>query len=336
MATAAEIDLSLIVEWENTHHAGASRTQEMFTRLSRQLLDYTSTRAISVELIVAYDSSDCDEDSIRALVGACWDDAQSVAPLRLVAAPRASYYMLKNRAAVEARGVLVAFIDCDVLPEADWLKCILEPFSDPSVGAVQGVTRVDPKSALERGLAVAWLFPFLTAQGELSEKGRVIANNVAFRRSVLLRHPYPALRSWRGQCTAQRRSLDAAGIVVVWSRGACTIHPFPEGLAGTVERAFLNGHDHLLRYEAAGGARRCWKATWWRYRSFVRRARRRRRLLDLTPTEVVACEIVARFYWGCAALSEIMVHLAPRLWRRLLRELPAEDPVAATVPSHTS
>ena len=321
--------VSIVVEWENTAHVEQSRTRAMLRALSEQVRGEIDQQNRKVQLIVGYDPQDALDDSIRNMIHQeCSNVLQDVA-FTLIAVPGATYYVLKNAAARKATGDLIVFVDCDVMPQAGWLQNILKPFNDNTIGVSQGATFVEPTNLLNTAFALAWLFPLKKRNGELSEENKVVANNIAFRRTVILTYPYPDLMTWRGQCTAQRLTLDKSGIGVFWCNSARTIHPFPAGFMAVVERAFLNGHDHITRYEMSGGSRGDWKATYWRWRSLLRRARARRKKmmgdLSLSKADGIVCDLVAMFYWSCALSSECMVHIAPKAWRKLLRQLPQPE-----------
>jgi len=342
----SDLSCTVIVEWENAHHTDARRTAQMLHALAEQMRQamLCSTRAF--ELLVAFDPSDTPPASVQAAVAQAFGGpagqtgVETGIQQRLLPAHGSSYYTLKNLAAAQARGDLLVFVDCDVVPQPGWLLQLLMPFERPEVGVSQGVTIVQPHSLLSAGLALAWLFPLQRAQGGLSEDHRVVANNIAFRRHVFLTCPYPALPTWRGQCTAQRQQMLAQGVTVVWSEAAHALHPFPKGLWGTVERAFLNGHDHATRHALASGKTADWRASYWRFVSLQRRARQRRALmqdelgLDTTPARAV-CAAVATFYWGCALFSECMLHLWPQRWRALLKDLPQHASARASTPPQT-
>jgi len=329
-----QVDTSLIVEWENSRHTVESRTAQMMRRLAQQVEERLAAGNASFELIIVYDPGDCPEQSIRTMLNEQWRSLLSSVHVSLVPVADGSYYVMKNVAAATAKGEFIVFIDCDVLPEPHWLDNILAPFDDPEIGVSQGATFVQPHSALTKGLALAWLFPLRRSDGRLSEEDRVIANNIAFRRSVFLRFPYPDLATWRGQCTAQRRMLEKHGIGVHWSGTARTIHPFPIGLSGTIERACLNGHDHAMR-DQERGVGSPWKESYWRFHSFLKRASRRRadlrEDLALSVWDEFVCVLVAFGYWGVALISECGLHLFPTAWRKLLKELPKNYGDSASV-----
>lgn len=323
---------SIVVEWENTRHVHAARTHRMLQLLAAQAARERHGNARKVELLIAYDPAEADGEEIQQQLQQNWTAAAGGIETRLAAVPASSYYVLKNRCAAMAKHEIVVFIDCDVLPQPGWLQQLLAPFESPAIGVSQGATYVTPHNAWTSGLALAWLFPFQLADGSLSETERIVANNIAFRRSVLLQFPYPELPTWRGQCTTQRQSLDKAGVGVHWASAARVEHPFPEGLAGVVERACLNAHDHVTRAELAGAPPRDWKASYWRFRSLLKRSAARREQLLRSGAKVHAgpwtARAVACLYWGVGLFSECMVHLAPHWWRRQLRELPRQPEAA--------
>jgi glycosyltransferase involved in cell wall biosynthesis len=323
------VDCSLVVEWENAQHIDTQGPLRMLASLAQQVGDEIRARGRRFELIVARDPDDATEAEVRAALNMSWSPVLAQVPVRFLAVPRCGYYALKNRAACLARGELLVFVDCDVQPQPGWLAHILEPLADPAVGVSQGATVVQPRGRWQTALGLAWLFPLQRRDGTSSDGDRVVANNIGFRRTVFLQHPYPDLITWRGQCTTQRHALERAGVGIVWAQQAITVHPFPVGVGGVIERAFLNGHDHITRYELDGGRRGDWRASYWRFRSFLRRAQARRLKLHdelATPPSARLCLLAAAAYWGCAFFSEAMVHLAPRFWRAQLRELPTQAP----------
>ena len=320
-----QVDISLVVEWENSRHTIESRTSQMMHQLAQQVERRLAEGEERFELIVVYDPGDSPEASIQSMLDKHWAHLLARVSTKTAMVPDGSYYVMKNVAASMAKGDILVFIDCDVLPEPNWLENILAPFADAEIGVSQGATYVQPYNTFTKGLALAWLFPLKNSSGELSEEGRVIANNIAFRRSIFLRFPYPDLPTWRGQCTAQRNMLDKHEVRVHWSGTARTIHPFPVGPSGILERACLNGHDHAKR-EYMEGAEANWRASYWRFISLVKRARsRRERMRDdlaLSSLGEWVCTLVAVGYWGVACISECGLHLFPTSWPKLFRELP--------------
>ena len=58
--------------------------------------------------------------------------------IRYLHEPHRGLSRARNAGGRAARGEVVAFIDDDSTPQADWLERLVEPFRDPRVGAVTG------------------------------------------------------------------------------------------------------------------------------------------------------------------------------------------------------
>lgn len=321
--------VSIIVEWDNSSHTELGRSRTMLKIVAEQTADYLKRSGAAVQLILAYDKADASEAEIFQIVQSTWGNVLAQVEFLSLPLPGSSYYIQKNLGAQCATGDIVVYVDCDVLPQPHWLEHLLQPFDNPAVGVSQGVTYVEPHSTWHTGLAMAWLFPLQLSNGALTEQHKIVANNVAFRREVIRQYPYPELPTWRGQCTEQRKLCEQHGIGVHWSEHARVNHPFPLGLFGVIERAFLNGHDHATRDLLAGKTAHPWRTAYWRFVSLLRRARRRRQLManefPMSRWHLFAYEATALLYWGCGLLSECMVLACPRMWRRCLSDLPAKS-----------
>jgi len=100
-------------------------------------------------LVVDNGSSDGSVEAVRALEGDT---------VRCIVEPGVGATRARNAAARAARGEVAAFIDDDARPRPDWLKALLDPFSDGRVGCVGGRVRLRFE-----GAAPAWINDALTA-----------------------------------------------------------------------------------------------------------------------------------------------------------------------------
>jgi hypothetical protein len=89
---------------------------------------------------------------------------------------------------------LVAFLDADSIPAANWLRAMIAPFTDPRVGAASGVR---------------WSAPVDRGWGTLA---RYVLNALSFPQMYLYRIP------WGGSLAVRKRLLHEAGLLDYWSR----------------------------------------------------------------------------------------------------------------------
>lgn len=93
---------------------------------------------------------------------------------RLVTSRRKGAGAQRNAGWQAATGELIAFTDDDCVVEPGWLGALTAPFSDPSVGLVQGTTLpLEPPGRMTRGMAVS------------TETGLYESCNIAYRRAAL-------------------------------------------------------------------------------------------------------------------------------------------------------
>jgi len=89
---------------------------------------------------------------------------------------------------------VVAFLDADSIPAANWLKAMVAPFTDPRVGAASGIR---------------WSAPVDHGWGTLA---RYVLNALSFPQMYFYRIP------WGGSLAVRKRLLHDAGLLDYWSR----------------------------------------------------------------------------------------------------------------------
>src|SRR6185436_2488773 len=107
--------------------------------------------------------------------------------VKFVSSPASNYFAAKNAGAQAAAGEIIALLDGDCEPAPDWLEALLAPF-ESGVAAVGGRTRYVGDSWVARTFSIPD-FAYVLAE-DTGEASGFNINNVAFRREVLLAHPF--------------------------------------------------------------------------------------------------------------------------------------------------
>ncbi len=232
---------SLVIEWDNPLFGNEGVQQErMLAAVAEQMRDEPRPG----ELIFLYDSLKVDGQALDDLIRR-WIAQPSV---RLIPTAGKRYYSQKNEGTRHSRGELVFFLDSDVVPEPGWLTRIVGAFDDSEVDVVAGMTYVEPVDPYARCMGMIWIFPARSPDGPRYRDRRFWANNVAFRREVALRFPFPERSDhYRGKLAPMTHAMAKAGVRVWRDPQARTMHPPPER-KDFVERAIQHGRDRFITH----------------------------------------------------------------------------------------
>lgn len=312
--------LSLVVEWENARLTEVRRAHAMLERLLSEL-DETTMGAAAVEILLAFDPREIDPRVVAAAAERLRRRAGPTVPVEEVAVPGGRYYQLKNEGARRARGEIIVFLDSDVLPETGWLRHLLATFDDPTVQVAAGNSYIDPGSLYGRIFALTWYFSSRSADGPPAAGGTNMVNNIAVRREVFDRYPFPDDATlYIAQCQSWADALRQAGIEIYLNPSARVAHPPPRFFRS----ALINGHDAGRRLRRPGDR---WKDAGraayagLRYRLNVARARvaTERRSVGLSRAGVPLALAVGGLYWLLWALAEVVSRRNPDVVRRRYR-----------------
>lgn len=159
----------------------------------------------------------------------------------------------RNRGIAATSAPCVCFLDCDSIPEPQWLGAIVAPFDDERVGAVNGIVNdVPPRNVFE-----------LTLKGNHRVHGtthanRLTAGNMCVRRELLQRFGFDEDRatvvaapdgtpdvsvSGRGDEEGLFLHLRAAGFDVRLAHDAVILHDHPIGGRSFLRQAWRGGRS---------------------------------------------------------------------------------------------
>lgn len=309
---------SLLVEWENLRWSEQPRCAAMLAALAAQLEGLAPAApagAQDLEVLVLHDPQHVRGPQVHAFVERSMGRVPARVHLEVVAAPGCDYYEMKNAAVQRARGRHVVFLDSDVIPEPGWLATLLAALEDPRVEVVGGACSLATDGLVARSMALAWFFPLRTEHGALQPCTGLFANNLALRREVALRYPFPVLAgSSRGACRLLAQRLVDGGRGLFRHTAARVEHPAPHGLRHLLRRALAQGRDSLLLDRATGGGSlraslarpgRAWART-------VKRVLRHRRRVGLRLHAVPGALAIGLGYHALCGVGDLLTRLCPR------------------------
>lgn len=309
--------VSLIVEWDNVRFADVARGQRMLEALRDQVQEVPGP----CEILVLYNEHTVDGGQLRQVTDRVLGNAPTV--VHVIPTRGLAYYQLKNEGSRRATGSIIVFVDCDVVPEAGWLRQLLQSFEDPGIVVCAGNTYIEHDGLYTDAMAIGWLmFPMRSPDGPPRPSSWFFANNVAFRRDVFERYPFPDdVEQFRGQCYRLAQRLRANGIQIYMNPSARTAHPAPRGVGHFIRTAVCEGHDRF-QFPRMAGARDALtlRAIIRRFRGDLVRAWRgvvwRRHEADLARARVPVGLAVATSFYTLCCLGEILALRAPHVVRR--------------------
>lgn len=243
---------SIILEWETVQEGGLDRGLTGLRGICDQLKVLTSALDGPAEVIVCYEQAVIAEKQLQAIVDAAAAPEKWPCPVLLYEVPStANYYEKKNIGARHARNEVLIFFDTDLLPDPGWLEGMLTPFQRWEVSVLMGATYLDSERPYDMAVALFWIFKPARSSAPLHSTISLLSNNLAMRRSLFKRFPFPDRDVYRGQCTELGLQLMGAGLTLYEQIGARAKHP-PPPKKKFIKRALLAGqNDHF--YHALEG-----------------------------------------------------------------------------------
>lgn len=315
----SDIDISIVIEWENTLLADDARPRQALPELARQ----AAALRERCEILFMHNPAQVSRDEVAAAVAPCLKGSRTA--WRIESAPGLHYYELKNAGARLVRGDIVVFLDSDVIVESGWLPALIAPFGQsPEIAIVAGNTYVDAATLTGKALAEGWFFPPRSTTDALTPSSFFFPNNVAFRRDFLLAHPYPPMRdgATRGACVALTQQLHAEGVTIWLAGGARASHPPPNGLRHLAVRALAEGRDWAYSGRLAADVAALRSAIAYAAQTpqeIGRMIRATRARLRVTGLQSVLVMILQCVYCTLRAVGAVAAILAPSYARRAWR-----------------
>jgi glycosyltransferase involved in cell wall biosynthesis len=228
----------------------AFNAQETIGDCLDSLLAQTYAEQAFELIVVDNDSTDATGDVLRAYEG----------EIRILHERRRGAAAARNTGIAHARGEVVAFTDADCTADRDWLRNIVEPLFDRSIGIVGGeILAADPCNAVER---FAVQVHDNRKSIEVFRPPYVITMNCCAPRAVLERLNSFDVRFRRAQDVELSYRAVQAGYRLVFRPAAIVYHRHPSTLRGLFRKGFQHGFASVQVLEkhqaflAAAGYRR--------------------------------------------------------------------------------
>jgi len=326
--------LSIIIEWANTVWNGDERAIKLLDRLSQEWLAIRAGRypndlpataveflrrcGPSLELLIVSGSA-----GVRGLEANIRSRMPESVDVSVHVAEGLEYYPLKNFGARLARGDFLLFVDCDVLPEEDWLAHLIGSFGRPEVDAVCGQTYVAPTDLVTRAFALGWTYPLRDPAGHMVQAGKFYANNLAFRTQVFRETEFPSIGvRTRGASSMIQTELGHRGIPIWENSNARVDHPPPSSFRHLAVRGLAHGRDvYMKRSQDRNmyGLMRSVGIAGFRLGRGVYRTFRSWRRVGLKAWELPAAIAIFSSYYAFFALGGVLTHVNPTAMGRRFR-----------------
>src|SRR5580698_620623 len=267
---------SIVLEWETVEAGGVERAVRGLREISHQIAELKHDLRAPAEVIVCYERRVISDEELRSVFDRAAGPAGWVCPVSFIpVADGTHYYEKKNIGARASVNDIIIFIDSDLIPDPEWLRALLIAFNDWSISVLLGATYLDHVSTYEMAIALFWIFSPATYGRGIQPLHRYSSNNLAFRRPVFLKFPFPTRPTYRGQCGELGQTLLSVGIPMLEHTDLRATHPPPAGLRGFVHRSWSAGQDE---YFYSGLREKNSLTTWGRqlchdYRTVARRMR---------------------------------------------------------------
>jgi len=312
---------SIVLEWETVNEGGIERAVQGLREIGRQIAELQSQLKGPAEVIVCYEERDISEQELEDIFDRAGRGTDWLCRVSLIPVPSGThYYEKKNTGARASSHEIIVFLDTDLIPDPGWLRGLLMAFNDWSLSVLLGATYLDHASTYEMAVALFWIFSPATQGLGIQPLRRYSSNNLAFRRSVFLKFPFPMRPTYRGQCGELGKTLLDAGIPIREHTDARATHPPPAGFRGFVHRAWMAGQDEQFYsgLDRKTSLTTCVRQLRHDYRIATRRIRERSKMLYPSSSAKILGWILGCAYYGIksagylAALCQKSSHEIPQ------------------------
>jgi len=252
MAELPAPTISVAIELDNA----AFEDYHVWSARIRRLCDWMheSLAESIVEIFLVHGESHA--AGVSDFLAAPWADYCFRLKALPVADSQAHYYAMKNAAAEQAVGELIAFLDSDLTPCSGTFEAFVSPLYDTMQVISCGYTSFPLDTFIAKVYALNWVFPIHPFTKSIGKKA-LLASNFVARRDWFLSNKFETdLGGFKVACTVMSRTLTRQGYVInrpdVWFWHAV----WHTSWRFFVWRALVMGRDADRKFACLGNDRR--------------------------------------------------------------------------------
>ncbi|HDY89612.1 MAG TPA: glycosyltransferase [bacterium] len=174
-------------------------------------------------------------------------------------------YMARNCGLRHAKGEIIAFIDADCIADKNWLRNLIEPFHNESVGVVAGEVLSDKPRNLVQGFYEH--SGFLKQEKKIkNETAALGAGNIALRKKIFdIVGNFDEKFRWGGDNDFGIRIQKETNYLIQFAENARVYHSHRSSLKSLIKHAYTYGlgkgrfrEKHTVQNKAARGTSIIW------------------------------------------------------------------------------
>ncbi|MDQ3818487.1 MAG: glycosyltransferase family 2 protein [Acidobacteriota bacterium] len=230
--------VSVVIETINARTAGASGSFADSLARTLEGLDHQTYPQELIERVIVLDREVAAADANEV--------CRRYPSVKILSSLVSNYFAAKNVGVAAATCDFVALLDSDCVPAPGWLEALMAAFSS-GAAAVGGRSTYKDDSLYARTFSVPHFSYALAERGGLASGFNI--HNVAFRRELLLSHPFDARIRRDGGCYLLFHQLRAEGARVAHEPRALVWHGMDFRGLGFARKHFNRGRDGVAVYQ---------------------------------------------------------------------------------------
>jgi glycosyltransferase involved in cell wall biosynthesis len=228
------------MEWANALTSYKKRPKQVLKNILGQMQELKQTG----ELIIM-----CSQNTKIKAVERLVQNIKKGGDVRIISSQFKNQYILKNEGMRYALGEIIIFIDSDLIIEPGCIKTLLLSFKRKKVEIVSGAVHSDTSNIYDKAMALTWLFPLRSPDGEMYPDNKYNPSIVAAKRQIWEKYPFPKDRVLGCGSLVELADPMIQDGITIWHQPLVRVsHPTPSSFKRFLLRAMADGLDNTLSW----------------------------------------------------------------------------------------